>query len=262
MAVRTYSNAFLVLDDDFSVGVEFQIFPQTIRERKSAVWANIPVLGRAEPVKVYDHSSPRSVDFQLAFFASVDEGDASVRTVDNERDKITKSPLGTSLRSISNATEPYRNFVDVITPPRSYAVNIAEAVRYVQRNVHYLQSFVYPQRQAEPGGASFGPPVLNLVIGEALEMRCVMTTVDVQWSGPWHLDGEQPGVVGRAFRADVSVSVDEISVDTPLTSAEYRSEVRRPSSLLFTGDGITASSSRPASSLFTGNGALQSITGL
>jgi hypothetical protein len=76
-AVR-YQNAYIALEEDTRQRLEFQMFPEEITDTKNAEWAAVPIIGRAEPYRVYASSGPRSISLTLHFFASTDQDDTGV----------------------------------------------------------------------------------------------------------------------------------------------------------------------------------------
>ena len=73
--VEVFTNAVIVLEADPQQRVNFQTFPEMIVDVKAANWADIPTIGRSEPIKTYAHSGPRQIVIPLVFAASVDAGD-------------------------------------------------------------------------------------------------------------------------------------------------------------------------------------------
>lgn len=54
--------------------IPFQFMPDTVRDGKMAIYNDIAIIGRSSPVKNYSHSSARTINFTLQFFASPEAG--------------------------------------------------------------------------------------------------------------------------------------------------------------------------------------------
>lgn len=77
---------------------------------------------------------------------------------------------------------------------------------WVKDQVRWLESQVYPDYD---DGFSYPPHRLLVVIGEAVGMQCVMTSVSTSWMGPWAFDDS----IARAFRAQVDCQFQEFGVN-------------------------------------------------
>lgn len=73
--VEVFLNSVIILEADPVQRVHFQVFPDPITDTKAVQWADVSVVGRSEPVKIYAGSGPRQFAFLLTFFASVDADD-------------------------------------------------------------------------------------------------------------------------------------------------------------------------------------------
>jgi len=67
-------------------GVRWQVWPDEISDEKSVEWGNIPIIGRAEPIKTYFASRQRVFAFTLFFVASADSNDGG--TAEDVRKKV------------------------------------------------------------------------------------------------------------------------------------------------------------------------------
>lgn len=81
-------NGVIALVDDPSKKVTFDTWPE-IQDQKSANWAMIPVIGRSEPIPIYQNSNARGVSLNLRLAAGVQQGDDEKKM--NERLNFLKS---------------------------------------------------------------------------------------------------------------------------------------------------------------------------
>lgn len=68
-------SAGIFLASDPSIGVRFQLWPDSIEDSKSVNWTDIGVIGRSEPIQAYHSSSAQKFAFTLMFVASADGSD-------------------------------------------------------------------------------------------------------------------------------------------------------------------------------------------
>lgn len=59
--------------------------------------------------------------------------------------------------------------------------------RKVQERVNFVKSLQYP-RKSKGTGFSSTPPVALLIVGDLIYTKCVVESVDVEWSGVWEFD--------------------------------------------------------------------------
>jgi hypothetical protein len=135
--------------------LEFQLMPDAISENKSAMYNEIPIIGRSLPLLGYSSSSSRMVSLSLRFVSLNEEGNGKY------------SP------------------------------------RWVEEQVRWLESKVYPRYE---GAITYPPPRLDLFIGYALGMQCIMQSYNTTWMGPWAIS---EGGVARPFQAMVDIQLQE-----------------------------------------------------
>ena len=121
----------------------------------------------------------------------------------------------------------------------------------VQERVNFIKSLQYPVRSKGTGFSST-PPVALLIVGDLIYTKCVVESVDVEWSGVWEFDyvtqlrrdfSNSAGVPGLALRGNGLLTITEdtrpiaslpimakVSIsllcinDTPLTHEYVRSK--------------------------------------
>lgn len=75
----------IFLVDDPTIGVKFQLWPESVEDQKSVNWASLDVIGRGEPIPIYRGSSYQTLRFELGFVASIDQADnGKVEDVDRK----------------------------------------------------------------------------------------------------------------------------------------------------------------------------------
>ena len=123
--VRTDSSAYILLEDSPSERLEFQVFPEELSETKAADWPSVPIIGRAEPYKVYASSGSRLFTFTLGFFASVDEADQG-----------TEEGVMSSVRFLRSLVYP-DEIQGVVTPPPLCRLIVGDTInsRVITTNV-------------------------------------------------------------------------------------------------------------------------------
>lgn len=85
------SAAGIFLTSDPSIGVRFQLWPDSIEDAKSVNWAGVEVIGRSEPIQTYHSSSAQQFSFTLMFAASVDSADEGTPKAVKEKVDFLKS---------------------------------------------------------------------------------------------------------------------------------------------------------------------------
>lgn len=88
MTVQPNQNGLIALTKDPSKRVYFDTWP-SITDQKSASWTMIPIIGRAEPIPMYQSSGARGLGLALRLAAGVQSGDDEVKL--NERLSFLKS---------------------------------------------------------------------------------------------------------------------------------------------------------------------------
>ena len=81
-------NGVIALVKDPSKKVAFDTWPE-IQDQKSANWTMIPVIGRSEPIPMYQTSGARVVSLSLRLAAGVEKGDDEIKM--NQRLSFLKS---------------------------------------------------------------------------------------------------------------------------------------------------------------------------
>ena len=138
----------------------------------SVLWDTIPVFGRADVLRLYDHTAPRVLTIPLQFYASADFGEVT-------SSGALKSSDGTQAVRIEN-------------------VNEAEAFNQVVERVRWCQSLAYPAiKEAKDRGR---PPIVTLILGGSgkdsggnrgfvstapVSIKGVVTAVSTEWKTPW-----------------------------------------------------------------------------
>jgi len=69
------TECYIYLEDDSSQRLTFQMMPEEIMDAKSATWSPVAPVGRGEPYRIYQGSTPRVINLELQFFVSTDQGD-------------------------------------------------------------------------------------------------------------------------------------------------------------------------------------------
>lgn len=164
----------IFLASDLTVGVRFQMWPDSIDDSKSVNWAGIDVVGRSEPIMTYHSSTSQRFALTLVFHASVDASDEG-------------------------------------TPGE------------VKRKVDFLKSLTYPVRSK--AGYSTYPPVVQFIVGDLINSRCVVNTVNAVWEGPWEIvtSFDEPAVKfngrssGLAVREKLFGNFDTYEIETEAT---------------------------------------------
>lgn len=161
--------AGIFLVSDPTIGVRFQMWPDSIEDSKSVNWGSIDVIGRSEPVRTYHSSTAQMFSFTLMFVASVDADDQGT----------TKD---------------------------------------VQDKVNFLKSLTYPVRT--PSGYTTYPPAVHLIVGNLINSRCIATSVDVNWTGPWEVIAETATLGGTEsnFQDEPQVA-SEFTANLPISAS-------------------------------------------
>jgi hypothetical protein len=73
-----------ILDTDSGERVEFQLMPESISESKSAMYNEVPIIGRSLPLLGYANSSARTMGIGLSFAALFAEGKYSPSWVEEQ----------------------------------------------------------------------------------------------------------------------------------------------------------------------------------
>jgi hypothetical protein len=92
---------------------------------------------------------------------------------------------------------------------------------YVLEKVAWLESLVYPEYE---NNLTFPPPVVFLMIGDAIQARCITTEVNPTYSGPWDVYESEHGSTFNwisPMRATVSLTLEEVSL-VPSSSSFIR----------------------------------------
>lgn len=71
MALHEIRNCF-ILNTYTLEALRFQYMPEAIRDYKSAIWEQVPIILRSEPLQGYAGSSARTISFDLRFFCETD----------------------------------------------------------------------------------------------------------------------------------------------------------------------------------------------
>lgn len=94
----------------------------------------------------------------------------------------------------------------------------------VLEKINWLESLVYPEYK---NNITYPPPVVFLIVGDAINARCITTEVSPVLRGPWEIN-ESP--LGDEFnwegpiQAVASVTFEEVNL-TPLSSTDIRNRL-------------------------------------
>lgn len=164
--VATFRNAYIIHEDDPKQRLEWQIFPESISDNTPVEYTNTVIPGRSEPYRVYAHSGPRTLNFDLRFHVSVD----------------------------------------------AYDLGLPE---HVKARVDWLRSLAYPQVVR---GVVTHPPVVRIIVGDLINSRCIATSANVTYEGPWETDTMLP------HQSRVQLSFEETNL-SPRTHLDVRQDV-------------------------------------
>ena len=105
------NNGVIALVTDPSQKLYFDTWP-TIQDQKSATWTMIPIIGRSEPIPMYQSSGARVVSLSLRLAAGVMEGDDEKKM--NERLSFLKSLTYPSRPGVAGSLSTHPPLVWVI----------------------------------------------------------------------------------------------------------------------------------------------------
>ena len=111
-----------IIDKTDDSRLEFQLMPQTITESKSALWNEIPIIGRSLPLVGYSGSTSRSMSISLQFAAMVPNGSDPENPVKYSSDWVIKQ-----VRWLESKTYPSYTG-DIVRPPPGLVVIIGQAL--------------------------------------------------------------------------------------------------------------------------------------
>lgn len=78
--------------------------------------------------------------------------------------------------------------------------------KWVEEQTRWLESKVYPNYE---DGFVFPPPRLLVVVGKAVGLQCIMTSVSTTWLGPWSVADQD----AYAFRSQVDMQFQEYGMN-------------------------------------------------
>jgi len=111
-----------IIDKTDDSRIEFQLMPQTITESKSALWSEIPIIGRSLPLVGYNGSTARSMSLSLQFAATVSNGEDSANPTKYSSDWVIKQ-----VRWLESKTYP--SYVgDTVRPPPGLIVIVGQSL--------------------------------------------------------------------------------------------------------------------------------------
>jgi hypothetical protein len=145
-----------ILDLDGDDRLEFQLMPDIISENKSAMYHEVPIVGRSLPLLGYGSSTSRAMGLSLQF----------------------------------TATHPSGKY----------------SPEWIVEQVRWLESKVYPEYE---DGFVYPPHRLLVVVGVAIGMQAVMTSVNTAWMGPWAFTES----TATPFRAQVDCQFQEYGMN-------------------------------------------------
>jgi hypothetical protein len=75
MVEKEIEDCAIILEEDTSQRLFFQMMPDNVLESRKANWVDIPIIGRSEPIRAYANSEARKFNLTLMFAVSVDQAD-------------------------------------------------------------------------------------------------------------------------------------------------------------------------------------------
>lgn len=130
--------------------LKFQCMPTELGTGKGANYTPVQILGRANPLWIYGYSDGRSWNLELKFFVV---------------DFAANIAPGPGADAAAETT----------------ALNLA-AKQQVVDNINWCEALVYPIYR---NGISNGPPTVQFVFGNYLNVNCICTDVQTSLPGPW-----------------------------------------------------------------------------
>jgi hypothetical protein len=109
------------VEDNASITIKFDTMPATITDSKQAVFQDTAIIGRSSPLKTFQFSGARTINFALDFFVSIEQDPNQLESDDEAALNVLKTKLNT-LRGIvhpSNKTTMRR--------PRKCIIRMGEA---------------------------------------------------------------------------------------------------------------------------------------
>jgi hypothetical protein len=152
--------------------LKFQSMPPELGTSKSAEFTPVPIIGRANPLWVYGSSGERAWNLELKFFV------VSPPTNFSEREE----GAGLSVDQVNEACK------------------IA-----VTDKINWCEALVYPIIK---NGLSQGPPTIQFVFGDLINVNCICTDVQTSYPGPWYI--KSVGNVGWPMYGIVNVTLKQI----------------------------------------------------
>ena len=131
--------------------LKFQCMPAELGNGKSASYTPVQILGRANPLWIYGYSDERAWNLELKFFC-VDFPTNVDPSVDDEA--------------------------------QTTALNEAARSQVVDQ-INWCEALVYPVYK---NGLSQGPPTVQFVFGDYLNVNCICTDVQTSLPGPWTIN--------------------------------------------------------------------------
>lgn len=159
-----------------------------ITESAAVQYASVHTFGRTESYKTFVGVDNREVTLLFHYIAEGNNLSSSGRATltggagafNGFNPNITQVPNRSSQTSADILAAA--NFATQASPAAASAI-AGDILTSVVRPALWLENLKYPTTDKE--GLFFAPPPLFLVIGSMLSMRCIVTSAQIRWMGPW-----------------------------------------------------------------------------
>jgi len=151
--------------------LRFQCTPPELGTSKAASYTPVQILGRANPLWIYGYSDERAWSLELKFFVV----DFANNTTPGQSDEALTVALHESARE------------------------------QVVDKVNWCEALVYPIYK---NGLSQGPPTVQFVFGNYINVNCICTDVQTSVPGPWTVSSRSE--VGWPMQGIVNLTLKQI----------------------------------------------------
>ena len=158
--------------------LKFRSTPE-LSTSKSAEFAAVPILGRANPIHVYGSSSEKAWNLELKFFAE----DFGNGRAGDQVEFVFETGAASGIRKANE-----------------------EVRRQVTDKINWCEALTYPIYSLS--GVSQGPPSVSFVFGDLLNTRCICTDVQVSYPGPWFIKAD--AMLGWPMYGIVNLTLKQI----------------------------------------------------
>jgi len=145
---------------------------------------------------ILDSDSGERVEFQLMPEAISESKSATYNEI---------PIIGRSLPLLGYANSTSRSMGLGLTFAALYAEG-KYSPSWIEQQIRWLESKVYP---IYADGFMYPPPRLFVVVGKAIGLQCVMTSVNTTWLGPWSVANQE----AYAFRAQIDMQFQEYGMN-------------------------------------------------